>query len=90
MHTVMKVPEFWSLLPQDTRRYETNTDLGYYLEPSYDWYEFCTKRQGFYESVGNPEAALVYWAMRYMDVDDPCTEEGWKDLCDYWSYKLGG
>lgn len=55
------------------------------------WYMFCTDRTRAYESRGDAVAAMVYWALRSFDMGespDPCTEEGYRDLCDYWAYKM--
>lgn len=57
------------------------------------WYQFCTDRKYAYESRGEPIAAMVYWALRAFDFEkdlDPCTEEGYQALCEYWDYKMDG
>ncbi len=58
------------------------------------WYAFCVKKYYAYQAAGSEVAALVYWALRYVDGaeigsdQDPCTEAGYADLCAYWAYKL--
>jgi len=58
------------------------------------WYQFCTDRKAAYESRGDHVAAMVWWTLRYLDKgpidskDDPCTEDGYADLCGYWEYKI--
>jgi hypothetical protein len=55
------------------------------------WYQFCTDRQAAYESRGDDVAAMAYWALRSFDLGkspDPCTDEGYQELCDYWAYKM--
>ena len=53
------------------------------------WYQFCTDRKYAYESRGEPVAAMIYWLLRSFELADidPCTEEGWAELCAYWGYK---
>lgn len=58
------------------------------------WYQFCTDRQQAYSSRGDHVAAMIWWAMRWLDDtelgsdEDPCTDAGYEDLCSYWGYKL--
>jgi hypothetical protein len=36
---------------------------------------------------------MMYWVLRFIDkeevgsLSDPCTEDGYRALCDYWAYK---
>jgi len=55
------------------------------------WYQFCTDRKYAYESRGDDVAAMIYWVLRSFDLGvspDPCTDEGYQELCDYWAYKM--
>jgi len=57
------------------------------------WYQFCVERTRAYEERGDPVAAMMYWVLRFIDkeevgsLSDPCTEDGYRALCDYWAYK---
>lgn len=57
------------------------------------WYQFCVERKFMYERVGDKEAAMVYWCLRFIDKEpigsdqDPCTEAGFESFQGYWDYK---
>lgn len=58
------------------------------------WYGYCTWQQQVCRERNEHIAAMVWWALRYIDSqpigspEDPCTEEGAAGLGEYWEYKL--
>ena len=81
----------WSSLPR------SKTALGGALKPYVpdpnptSWYQFCTDLKYAYEARGDNVAAMFYWSLRSFDLGDspdPCTDEGYQELCGYWSYKM--
>ena len=79
----------WQSKPSE----EVVTSIDPLPEP-HTWYQFCIQQKYVYESLGEHVAAMVYWCLRFIDDDelgspkDPCTDEGYQDLKDYWAYKM--
>lgn len=76
----------WEILPATRNPYSIEEPTPEPEAPQ-TWFQFCVDRSNYYLSRREPEAAMIYWVMRYIDDDDPCTEEGERDLQEYWDYK---
>jgi hypothetical protein len=86
----------WSYTPTQEPEAPVKPEIFTPSPVAHDWYEFCTGREVAYRTRGEHVAAMVYWALRTIgDPDlegtsmgfDPCTEEGYAKLCEYWTYK---
>jgi hypothetical protein len=78
--------------PPPREKYQTAVERG---KPwCDDWYGFCTWMQQVYRERNEPIAAMIWWALRYIDsqpigdLRDPCTDDGAAELGEYWEYKL--
>lgn len=97
MHTVMRAPVMWRLLtPKEQRARQRSTpQIEETPGPWMDgWYGFCTWRQQVHRERGEHVAAMIWWALRFVDRDpigspaDPCTDEGAEQMRGYWDYKM--
>ena len=87
-------PDGWTKIRKSPEEPEEQKPLTLPLQAD-NWYQFCTYRQAEYDSRGEKTAAMVYWAMRFWvelnpteDFLDPTTDEGFKEVGEYLSYKM--